>query len=63
MQLARVALEPHVLACGAEAVRAPGETAASVVEGVVDREVLRAGGGRVSPDMGEGKSEQRDRAR
>ena len=56
MLLAKVALGPRALACGAEAGRTPGETAASVVVGEVDREVLRAGGGRVSPDMGKGKT-------
>ena len=56
MLLAKVALGPHALACGAEAGRTPGEMAASVVVGEVDREVLWAGGGRVSPDVGKGET-------
>ena len=61
--IAEAELEPCALALGAAAGRSPGETAASVVVGEVDPEVLRAGGGRVRPDVGKGKTEQRDRAR
>ena len=60
--IAEAALEPSALAWGAVAGHSPGETAASVVVGEVP-EVLRAGGGRVRPDVRKGKTEQRDRAR